>query len=291
MKRARFILVLFLLMSLVFAGLAQQPDPAIEAKKAYNNGLEMLRKGNYDAALQKFEEAVKLDPNLALAYYGMGIIYKRKKNFVEAEKAYKMAIEKDPNYVKAYTALGLLQSQMDKLTDALNSYQAALKIKPDEVKALWGMGYIYMKQKQYPKAIEYLKKAVEVNPKYYKAWENLGVIYLNTKKYTQAVEAFQNALKNAKRTSKGKIYLRLGDAYLALGKLKDAESAYKSAVRLSRSSTIKAAANFGLGEVYKKRGQKQLAIQYYQKASRDRNWKQAALYEIDMIKNADKYVN
>ena len=48
-------------------------------------------------------------------------------------------------------------------------------------------------------------------------------------------------------------------------------------------------ANFGLGEVYKQLGQSQKAIEYFRKAARNRQWKAAAEYEIDIIQNPDKY--
>ena len=46
-----------------------------------------------------------------------------------------------------------------------------------------------------------------------------------------------------------------------------------------------------MGEVYKLTNRKQKAIKYYQRAAKNRRWKQSADYEIDLIKNPDKYVN
>jgi hypothetical protein len=46
-----------------------------------------------------------------------------------------------------------------------------------------------------------------------------------------------------------------------------------------------------LGEIYKKRGNTQEAIKYYQEASVDRNWKKSADYEIDLLKEPGKYSN
>ena len=83
----------------------------------------------------------------------------------------------------------------------------------------------------------------------------------------------------------------LGNAYLKLNKYKDAETAFLDALNLSRSRSIVSGANFGLGEVYKNLGQTQKAITYYEKATKDRAWKAPAEYEIELIKNPDKYTN
>ncbi len=292
MKNAVALFLVLLVSVFAVAQEAQKSDTEIQAKKLYNEGLSALKTGKTSEAIAKFSEAVKLDPTLAVAHYALGIAYKRKKDYVNAEKAYQQAIKHDPQMDKAYIALGLLQTQMRKFNEAINTYKAALNINPNEPKAHWGIGYVYLKKKDYANALRYFKKAVELKPDYAKAWENLGVCYMQTAEYAKAVEALSKAIEHERiNSSKDDTYLRLGDSYLKLKKLDEAESAYKNALKYTRQSTIRAAANFGLGEVYKMRGNKQLAISYYQKASRDRSWKQAALYEIDLLKNADKYTN
>ncbi|MEE9119326.1 MAG: hypothetical protein V3U02_12145, partial [Calditrichia bacterium] len=66
---------------------------------------------------------------------------------------------------------------------------------------------------------------------------------------------------------------------------------FKEALKFSKSQNIVGGTNFGLGEVYKALGQKQNAIKAYEKASKNRAWKASADYEIDLLKNPDKYTN
>ncbi|MCB0288579.1 MAG: tetratricopeptide repeat protein, partial [Calditrichaeota bacterium] len=84
-------------------------------------------------------------------------------------------------------------------------------------------------------------------------------------------------------------YYRLGDALLQAGKLADAEGAYQNSLTNVRKSTVRAGANFGLGEVYKKQGKSSLAMKHFTEAAKDRNWKQAAEHEIEILKNPEKY--
>lgn len=269
---------------------AQEENGNNEAKMLYNEGIAALRKANTDLAMDKFKEAIKKDPELAIVYYVLGITYKKKNDIVNAEKNYQIAIEKDPQMVKAYTALGLLQLQLQKYVPAINTFKAAVNIKPDEVKALWGIADAYRRQDDYRTAIEYYQKAVETDMTYASAWEGYGTCLYNLGRYEDAIESLNQAIQNEKReSSKADTYLRIGNAHMKLKNYAAAEEAYKNCLDVVRSSTIRAGANFGLGEIYRDRGQNDTAIAYFQKASRDRNWQQPALYQIDLIKNGDKY--
>ena len=133
---------------------------------------------------------------------------------------------------------------------------------------------------------------MENNPDYDLAWNILGLSQVKENSLSDAVNSFQNAIKASKKNSrKGSNYYRLGDAYLKLKKYNEAEGAYLNALKFSKSQSIVGGSNFGLGEVYKFLGQKSKAIQYYKKASKNRTWKAAADYEIDLLENPDKYVN
>jgi tetratricopeptide (TPR) repeat protein len=63
----------------------------------------------------------------------------------------------------------------------------------------------------------------------------------------------------------------------------EAIDAYNNVLKLSTKSSTKGAANFGLGEIYKKNGNKSKALAHFKAASKDRAWKQSALYEIDLL--------
>lgn len=284
MKTTSILLVITIILSVTMVSFAQE-NATNEAKKLYNEGLGFLKRRQLDPAIEKFNAAVAKDPNLATAYYGLGLAYKFKKNYDKAEKMYKKAIEKNDKMSKFYNALGLLYTQREKYTEALNTYTAALGINPKDAKAHFGLGLVYIKRKDYTNAIAEYKKAVEAKPDYSKAWLNLGTSYYHERKYAEAEEAFNKALQyEKKRTAKGNIYLHLGNTLAKLNRKDEAVGAYENCLKTATKSYLKAAANFGLGEIYRDKGQKQKALKYFRSASRDRSWKQSALYEIDELK-------
>ncbi|MEM7828685.1 MAG: tetratricopeptide repeat protein, partial [Candidatus Aenigmatarchaeota archaeon] len=71
-------------------------------------GLLFLEKGLLDKALENFQMALELEPQLIEAYNNIGVIYARKGLNQEAIKNYQMAINLEPNFVEAHFNLGMV---------------------------------------------------------------------------------------------------------------------------------------------------------------------------------------
>ena len=219
-------------------------------------------------------------------------VYKKLNDYTKAEAEYKQAISLNSKFEEAYIALAGLLSDMDRVPDAVNTYNAVLAFEPNSAKANFGLGKIYYDQKKYDKALPLLENAVKTEPDYVLAYNVLGLTYKGLRRYDEAVSAFEKAISNERRrTSKGSYYYYMGETLLVMKKYNQAEEAFTNAINSTRSNTIKAGSNFHLGEVFRDTGQKQKALQYFQIAAKNSSWKQAAEYEIDIIKNPDKYVN
>lgn len=72
----------------------QQWDP-FDAQKDVDVGTFYMRKGDADAAIGRFEDAIRLNPKLAKPRYLLGEIYEKKKNPTRAVEYYK-------EYLKVY---------------------------------------------------------------------------------------------------------------------------------------------------------------------------------------------
>ncbi len=74
------------------------PTPAwdpLHANKSVEVGTFYMRKGDYDAAIDRFEEAARLQPGLAKPYLLLGEVYEKKNDPVSAVTAYR-------TYLKLY---------------------------------------------------------------------------------------------------------------------------------------------------------------------------------------------
>jgi tetratricopeptide (TPR) repeat protein len=67
-------------------------DP-LKANKDIEVGTYYFKKGNYDAAIDRFQEAARLQPGLARPYLKLGETYEKKKDFPMAVASYRRYLD------------------------------------------------------------------------------------------------------------------------------------------------------------------------------------------------------
>ncbi len=95
------------------------PAPAwdpLHANKSVEVGTFYMRKGNYDAAIDRFEEAARLQPGLAKPYLLLGEVYEKKNDFDSAVTAYR-------TYLKLYRTA----PDRDKILERIERLQSKAK--------------------------------------------------------------------------------------------------------------------------------------------------------------------
>ena len=123
---------------------------------------------DYDSSLEAYENAVMLEPNVAI-YQNMGNMWAAKQDMEKAneyyEKAVALATESDP------TAAGTTYYNM--AVNHINSgnYKAAVPIllkaveaDPDHAEAHYQLGIVLLGMNRIPEAVEHLKRYVELDP-------------------------------------------------------------------------------------------------------------------------------
>jgi len=125
----------------------------LKARDNLNKGVQAYKNAQYAQAVERFEEAVKLDPNfptarlyLAMAYYSQ----------------YIPGAESPEN-----------QQMADR---ALAEFQKVLEQKKDDDVATKSIASLYYNEKKWDQAEEWYKKAIALNPKDKEAYYTLGVI-------------------------------------------------------------------------------------------------------------------
>ncbi len=256
-------------------------------KKAYNDGNNAFKLGQLQEALNYYNKAISLDSTFYKAYYGRGLTLKKMRRYAEAIKSYQAAIRQNPNFAEAYFALGKIYSGLNKPNDAIKTYELAIKNNPSLYKAYYELGAVYLnKKKNYRKAAENFRKATQINPEYDLAFYSLGVSLTELGQFGDAIMALENALAVTKRKKWADPYYRLAVIYNKQGKYSKAKAAAAEALKNKRNY---APAAYEAGKASKDLGQYNEALNYFRIAARNRVWKRAAEYEIDLIQNRDKY--
>ena len=110
--------------------------------------------------------------------YRQAVAYKQMERYPEAVKALNQAIRIKPAYAKAYYCLGTVYVKMRRYPEAVEAFKQAISIKPDYTKAYYELGEAYNKLRRYGEAVEVFKRAVQIKPAYAKAHYGLGLAYL-----------------------------------------------------------------------------------------------------------------
>ena len=73
-----------------------------DAKKAYEKGLDAIKKKKFDDAQRSFEKAVEVYPKYSTAWYELGMLQAGQGKMDMARKYFDTALEHDPKFVKPY---------------------------------------------------------------------------------------------------------------------------------------------------------------------------------------------
>ena len=101
-----------------------------DARKAFDKGMEDVRKNKLDEAQKEFEKAVAAYSKYASAWFELGVIQEQRDHPDEARKAYAQAIGADSKYINPYERLYLLGAKERKWQEAADASDRVLHLNP-----------------------------------------------------------------------------------------------------------------------------------------------------------------
>ena len=150
---------------------------------------------HFDAAIDSYKQALKINPEYAEAYYNIGIALGEKGDADAAIDSYKQALKINPDYADAYNNMGIALNEKGDVTQAISSYNKALVIKPGYAEAFNNMGIALGNQGDLVSAINSYKKALKIKPDYAEAYNNIGNALNDMDDQEGAVDSYSLALK------------------------------------------------------------------------------------------------
>jgi len=134
-----------------------------EQKTAFQQGIDASYKGDYDTALARFTEAIRLDPKYVPAYVNRGDIYKNKGDYDKAIADYDESIQLDPGHVPAYINRGLAYATMHRDDKAMADYNQAIQLDPNSRLAYINRGLLHEARSDYQDAFDDFQKAIQLD--------------------------------------------------------------------------------------------------------------------------------
>jgi tetratricopeptide (TPR) repeat protein len=170
---------------------------------AYNNRSTAYHdKGEWDLAAKDIEQAVKLSPANAEAFYNLGSIYYGEGKYSQAISTFNRAIAVRPDYGNAVNYRGLAFQKMGKTAranqdfdESIQDYDKAAAASPSEAlgffrrcrgRAIWG--------RQLDRAASDCNQALQLNANYADAFEGRGLVEFRTGDDADAVKDCNSAL-------------------------------------------------------------------------------------------------
>lgn len=109
-------------------------------------GLISYYNGQYDKAIEQWENAVSLNKNNLNAYLCLGIVYNQENMSENAIVILKRAITINPKYSTLHLALARIYEQKEMLDSAIYEYSKVMELQPDTTEILNTLGNLYEKK-------------------------------------------------------------------------------------------------------------------------------------------------
>ena len=168
-------------------------------------GKELYRNDQDAEAVLAFQEAVRLDPELAEAHFRLGLGYESLGKSDQAEAEYKKAVETYKKYfeenredAEAHYALGQTYANLGQYSEAIREYKEATKLKNDDPDIYYDLGVAHTKLAQYDAAAAAFSKSLEIDPDYYRAQDGLDEAKEGVKRIRAGKKHQEDLLKKQK---------------------------------------------------------------------------------------------
>jgi tetratricopeptide (TPR) repeat protein len=135
------------------------------------------RQGHPEAAIQKYQEILKLDSKLPVVYNNLGRLYYEQGQFQEAMDPLKRAVELDPGLEAPKALLGFCLYQMGDFISARRELQAALRLSPGDGAAQLYLARSLMELQDVKGALKLLEQLQKEDPQNVEVLFSLGWLY------------------------------------------------------------------------------------------------------------------
>ena len=143
-----------------------------------NLGLVLIAEGKTEEAIVHFNEAIRINPDYAYAYYCRGTIYHKLGQYQLAVEDLSKVISSYPDNPLFYFSRGNSYINLGYYQLAIEDFNKAISLKPDYADAYNNRGFIHLKLGRHQQAFDDYSYVIQLQPIYANAWNNRAFVYL-----------------------------------------------------------------------------------------------------------------
>lgn len=245
----------------------------ITAYDYYLQGMDYLNKPtgqeNYDAAMQKFTEALVHDNKFNLAYWGLCEAFRlnyeliKSNNLIQkAEEYCRIALNQDNKSPKNLQAMGAVYRDLGKYNEALEYLEAARAIDQDSVVTSIALAKTYDLMHNGDAAEDLYISTIKKAPKDWRSYNGYGFFLMGKGRYLEAIRNYEKSLDITPENFAA--LNNIGAANVNIGNFTEASKALEKSVAIAPSSWSCS----NLGDTYYFMGDYLNAAKMYQEALR-----------------------
>lgn len=153
-----------------------------------NQGINFHDDGQYDKAIEKYKEALEIDPNSLWVHYEISMSYLYNQQYEKSIEHCDIIIDTDDKYVKdAYVTKGSSLDYMGETKKSNKLLKKGIRKFGDYYLFHYNLAYNYVGTKDYDKAEESLLKGLIDNPNHASSHLLLGLVNSNQKKKVKSI--------------------------------------------------------------------------------------------------------
>ena len=170
-------------------------SPKPTAESLLSEAEKLRQTSKYQQAIEVYEQAIALKPELPKAYWGRCYSLNKLGNSAEALVACNDALAFNPNYPEALVSKADALKQQKLPIQALELYEKATKAKPNFAEGWVKLGIALQDVGRSAEALVALDKAISLQRNSADAWSTRGKALWNLKRFDEAIPSLDKALE------------------------------------------------------------------------------------------------
>jgi len=169
--------------------------------------------GQYQKAIDTYEEMLELEYTKAFTFYKIGLCNKALKQPILALNAFQKSLREDPQFYLAMMEQSYLYEEMGGMSEALHYAKEATQLNENNLDYQKRLAFLFIDSGKFGESLSCLKKLVDAEPTRFYNWYAYSEVLMLVGEYEDAVTVLNSAIKKHHRAE---LFYQLSNCFFNL---------------------------------------------------------------------------